>query len=88
MTGSQQFTVTTTPQVIAAAPAGTTIMPVGWFYLANGAAAIYLGGSGVSATTGALVAINGTFTGFLFPGDQIWAYCATTSTVTILQTGG
>jgi hypothetical protein len=86
--GCQQYTVTSAPQLIIAAPAGATIAPVGWFYVANGAAAVYLGGDGtVSSTTGALVAINGTFTGFLFPGDQIWAYSAGSSTVTVLQTG-
>ena len=89
MAGAQQYTVTAAALIASAPPSVNTTGPVGWFYIANGAAVVYLGGSAANATatTGASVAINGTFSGFLFPGDQIWAFCATTSVVTILLTG-
>jgi len=87
--GAQQYTVATTPVLIASAPATVTNGPSGWFYLSNTGATVYLAGSSANATatTGAAVVTTGTFTGFLFPGDQIWAFCATSTVVTVLQTG-
>lgn len=64
--------------------------PTGWFYLSNasGGTTVYLGGAGVTPSNGALVATSGTFTGYLFPGDQVYAVTSSsTSTVTVLQTG-
>lgn len=94
MAGSQQYSVTSATAVPVAAAPGSGVPqatipgPVGWFYIANGANAVYLGGANVSTSNGALVAANGTFTGFLYPGDVIYAIASsTTSTVTVLQTG-
>jgi hypothetical protein len=87
--GSAQFTVGTTPTLIAAAPGGVTVPgPVGWFSLVNGSGAIYLGGPNVTSANGAQVAASGTLSGWLFQGDQVWACTATsTSTVGVLITG-
>jgi hypothetical protein len=93
--GSQQYSVTSTTAVLLASAPGSgspnTINPgpVGWFYLANSSAgSVYVGGSNVTTSNGALVAASGTFTGFLFTGDAIYAIASsTTSTVSVLQTG-
>jgi hypothetical protein len=94
LAGSQQFSVTSGSAVAVASapgagiPQATITGPVGWFYLANGANPVHLGGSNVSTSNGAAVAANGTFSGFLFPGDTIFAIAdSTTSTVSVLQTG-
>jgi hypothetical protein len=88
MAASAAYTVTSTPVLIASAPNTPSTGPTGWFYLANGAAIIYLGGPSVSATNGVPVtATTGTFNGYLFAGDSVYAVCATTSNVTVFQTG-
>lgn len=89
--GSQQYTVTTTAVLIASAPP-TTGSPgfgqVGSVVVNNTGATVYLGGSNVSATNGLAVATSATtyFTIALFPGDNIYAICATSSVVSVLQT--
>lgn len=95
MAGSQQFSVTSATAVPVASAPGSGVPqatipgPVGWFYLANSSSgAIYIGGANVSSSNGALVAASGTFSGFLFSGDTIYAIASsTTSTVSVLQTG-
>jgi hypothetical protein len=89
MAGSQQYSVTSGAAVlIAAAPASAGIGPCGWFYIAT-TQTIYIGGSSaVSSSNGATATSSGPFTGWLFPGDQIWAVASsTTSSVSVLQTG-
>jgi hypothetical protein len=87
--GSAQYTVgASTPALIASAPAGGGTGPVGWFYFTNGSGVIYLGGSGVTSANGAQLAASTTLTGWLFPGDSIYAITASsTSAVGVLQTG-
>jgi len=91
MAGSAQYTAgASTAVLVAAAPVSQTPGPVGWFYFANGSGSIvvYLGGPGVTASNGAAVAANGTFSGYLFSGDQIYAIAASsTAAVSVLQTG-
>lgn len=90
MAGSAQYTITTAPQVIVAAPAGVTVPgPVGWFYITNGSGtAIYLGGPSVSSSNGAQLPASTTLSGYLFQGDQVYAATASsTSTVGVLTTG-
>ena len=87
MAGSLQYTVASSAVPIASAPAASAPGPVGWFYIANGAAAIFIGGPGVTTGTGAQIAANGTLSGFLFPGDQLYAICGTSSTVGVLTAG-
>jgi hypothetical protein len=93
--GSEQYSVTSSAAVLVAAAPGSGVPqsaipgPVGWFYLSNSSSgAIYIGGANVSSANGALVAASGTFSGFLFSGDAIYAIASsTTSAVTVLQTG-
>lgn len=89
MAASAQYTVGTTPVLLASAPSNAYPGAVGWFYLTNGSgAAIFLGASGVTSSNGAQVAASTTLTGLLFPGDAVYACTASsTSTVGVLQTG-
>jgi len=84
---SAQFTVTAAAQPLIMAPPGPQPGPVGWWYITNGAAVIYLGGPGVTVSSGAAVAASATLSGFLWPGDVIWAVSAGSSTVGVLRTG-
>lgn len=91
MASSAQYSVGASAQVIAAAPAeaGDNAGPAGWVYLSNGSGgSIYLGGPNVSSANGASVAASATWTGFLFPGDQLYAVQNSgASTVGVLTTG-
>lgn len=86
MAASQQYTVTAAVP-IASAPAGVANTPVGQVYLSNGAAVLYLGGPNVTAINGAPVAANATMNIYLWPGDVLYAFCATSSVIGVLQTG-
>jgi len=90
MAGSAQWAVGTTPVLIASAGPAATVGPTGWFYIVNSpTTAVYLGGgTSVTSTTGASLATSGTVSGFLFPGDTLYAVTASsTSTVSVLQMG-
>lgn len=90
--GSAQYTVTSTPQVIASMPASSTGSPgslqVGSAVVNNTGATVYLGGANVSSANGLAVATSATtyFTIPLFPGDTVYAVCSTSSVVSVLQT--
>jgi hypothetical protein len=91
MAGSAQWTVGTTPTLLASCPATVTPGPLGWFSIANGTAAtVYLGGgTAVSSTNGYPLAASGVVSGYLFPADQVFGICAAgSSAVRVLQTGG
>jgi hypothetical protein len=89
MSASAQYPVGTAPTLLASAPASGVVGPTGWMYLVNGSGGtIYLGAAGVTSTNGAPVAASTSFTGYLFPGDVVYAVTASgTSTVSVLQTG-
>lgn len=56
-------------------------------WVTNGAAAVAVGGSGVSMTNGLLLAANQTVGPLqLGAGESLYAVCATSSTVSWLQT--
>ena len=81
MASSEVFSVGTVATVVAACPANPGGEIQGWF---TGV----VGGAAVTSTTGYSVATGGTLTGFLFPGDQVYAVTsAGGGTVTVLQTG-
>lgn len=52
--------------------------------ISNGAAVLYLGGSNVSATTGAAIAINSVVKIELNPYEVIYGFCATSTVVGII----
>jgi hypothetical protein len=81
------ITVTTTPQLIAAAfGAAPAWQQAGALSITAIAGTIYLGGGGVSGTTGA--GVTAPLRVPLFPGDQVYAVTASgTATITVLQTG-
>lgn len=91
MAGSQQYTTSSTAQLIASAPAEQAVVPgpVSWVYLTNGSGgSCYLGGRGVTTSNGATVAASATWSGFLFPGDQLYVIQNSGSSVLgVLQTG-
>jgi len=88
--GSQQYTVATGPTLIASAPGdalpGGTPSPSAWVTVNNTGATAYLGGSNVSASNGMPMLTATTQSFALFPGDQLYAFCATSSVVSVLQT--
>lgn len=89
--GSNQYTVTSSPQLIASMPPATGspgYQQTGSVVINNTGATVYLGGSNVSTTTGLAVATSATtyFTVPLFPGDNLYAVCGTSSVVSVLQT--
>jgi hypothetical protein len=83
--GSKQYTVTAAA-LVAAESSATASGPAGSVYLSNTGATVYLGGPNVSATTGAPLASGATATLFLFPGDELYAFCATSTVLSVLQT--
>jgi predicted phage tail protein len=87
--GSAQFAIGTAASLVMVAPASSAAGATGWFYAVAGtAASVYLGASGVTSSNGAALAAGGTLSGFLFPGDQVYALTASgTSTLAVLQTG-
>lgn len=89
MAGSQQYAVGTAPTLVLSAPQASQVGPSGWFYVVAGTAAtVYLGSPVVTSSNGAAIAAGGTVTGFLFPGDTLYALTASgTSTLAVLQTG-
>ena len=91
MAGSQQYTTSTTAQLIASAPAEAAdeAGPMSWVYLTNGSGgSCYLGGAGLTTSNGASVAASTTWTGFLFPGDQLYVIQNSgSSALGVLQTG-
>lgn len=90
MAGSAQVSVTSAAAVLlAAAPVTLTPGQCGWAFLSNASSgAVWLGGPGVTASNGASLAASGTLPVPLFPGDQVWAIAAsTTSVVGVLATG-
>ena len=86
---SAQFALGTAATQVLAAPAALTQGPAGWFSVTAGtAAAVYLGGSLVTSANGYALTAGGTLTGWLFPGDCVYALTASgTSTLAVLQTG-
>ena len=90
MAGSAQYTVGTTPTLLASCPPASAPGPLGWFSVANGTAAtVYLGGgTAVSSTNGYALAASGTLQGYLFSADQVFGVCSSgSSAVSVLQTG-
>jgi hypothetical protein len=88
---SQQYTTTSSAQLIASAPAEQAVVPgpTGWVYLTNGSGgSLYLGGPNVSSSNGAAVAASATWSGWLFPGDSLYVIQDSASSVIgVLQTG-
>lgn len=87
--GSQQYAITSTPAVIAAAPAGPQTGPAGAVWLLPDASAdVYLGGEDVSSDTGFALPSGTDPVGPipLFSGDVLYAVTADTATVGVLQT--
>lgn len=89
--GSQQYTVGSTPVLIAAVPPATGFVgfqQTSSVVINNTGATVYLGGANVSTANGLAVATSATtyFTVALFPGDQLYAVCGTSSVVSVLQT--
>jgi hypothetical protein len=86
---SDQYTIGTAASLLAASSPGVIAAPSGWFYITNGSGAtIYLGAAGVTSSNGASVATSATLTGYLFPGDKLYACTASsTSAVGVLQSG-
>jgi hypothetical protein len=89
------ITVGTTPVQLAGAGAHPAARWSGSLRITNGTTAIYLGGPNVTPSNGFQVAANatwppaGSLPAPLFPGDQVWACTASsTSTVQAFQTGG
>jgi hypothetical protein len=88
VTGSAQYALGTAATLVASAPASLFPGPAGWFYAVAGTAAVYLGAPGLTSSNGAPVSAGGTVSGYLFPGDQVYALTASgTSTLAVLQTG-
>lgn len=92
MAGSNQYVVGTAASaatLLAAAPNTVTAGPAGWFSIVNGGTIIYYGGgTAVTQNSGVPLAANATLTGFLFPGDQIYAVTISgSSTVSVFQAG-
>lgn len=88
MASSEVFPVGTVATVVAAAPANPGAALSGWFTGVVSGATVYFGGAAVTSSTGYSVATGGTLTGFLFPGDSVYAVTsAGGGTVTVLQTG-
>lgn len=77
----ERVTVETTAVALNPAGTGGTILRI-----KNGAAAIDLGGSGVTAGTGFEVAASGEVTVELDSGDVLYAICATSSVVQVMRT--
>ncbi len=90
--GSQQYTVGTTAVLIAASPVASAQGVVGVaaanVVINNTGAVAYLGGSNVTASNGLPVPTSAStfITVTLYPGDQLYAYCATSTVVSVLQT--
>jgi len=87
--GSNQVTVgSSTPVLLAQAAVSFAPGPVASVLISNGSgAAIFLGGSGVTASNGSQLAASTAITLWLFPGDSLYAVTASsTSTVGVLQT--
>jgi hypothetical protein len=82
---SEQITVETSAVELSSAEsgavAGSKIM------VTNGAAVVFLGGSGVTTLTGLSLAANATLTVELNHGERLYAICATSSDVSVLRTG-
>ena len=71
-------TVTTTPVLIAAAPASTRLGMAGWLMITALDGSIYLGG-GPDLTPGNGAAVNAPLRMPIFPGDQVYACVASGS---------
>jgi hypothetical protein len=100
LAGAQQYSVGTTPTLLASAPAvgvgPAGVGPVGWFQFANGTAAtVYInGGTTVSSSNGYPLGTSATtvapnvLTGWLFSGDALYGIVSSgSSTVDVLVTG-
>jgi hypothetical protein len=91
MAASQQYAIGATAVPIASAPAEANVVPgpTAWFSLSNGSGgSIYLGGANVSSSNGYPMALSTALTGYLFPGDVLYAVQNSgASTVSILVTG-
>lgn len=89
MAGSAQYAIGTAAALVASAPPSGFPAPSGWFSAVAGtAAAVYLGGSTVTSANGYVLAAGGTLSGWLFPGDALYALTASgTSTLAVLQLG-
>jgi hypothetical protein len=84
--GSARYTVTSTAQVVGAGASGSGQGPSASAYMSNSGAIVYLGGAGVTTGNGVALADGASLTLWLFPGDRLYAVCATTSTLSVLQT--
>jgi hypothetical protein len=87
--GTQQYAITSTASLIAAAPAGVNTAPAGALWLQPDAANdIFIGGPGVTTSNGFKVkAGNAPFGPIpLYPGDTLYAVTASTATLGVLQT--
>jgi hypothetical protein len=81
------LTVTSTPQELTSGSTGDTTQGRS-LWIGNTSADIYLGGdNSVSAANGCPVATGVGPSFDLAQGEKLWAVCATSSTVKILETG-
>jgi Domain of unknown function (DUF4082) len=79
--------VSTTPVLIGQAAGSARRRQAAFVTLVNGTVPVYLGGSGVSSSNGVAVAANATWSGNLWPGDQLYAVTGSgTSYISLLQT--
>lgn len=86
MVGSKQYTVTSTPVLIASSPARSGTGPAASVFMSNTGATVYLGGVGVTSSNGVALVTTGTLSLFLFPGDDLYAVCGSSSVLSVLQT--
>lgn len=82
---SAQVTVATSAVELSVAEsgpvAGSTLV------ITNGAAIVFLGDVGVTASTGLSLAASATLTVRLNGGERLYAICGTSSSVSVLRTG-
>lgn len=85
---SQQSVGSGAPTLLASVPQTAAPGPAASVFISNGSGAVvYLGGSNVSSTNGAAMAVSTQITLTLFPGDALYAITASgSSTVSVVQT--
>lgn len=80
--------VGTSPVLIASVPSTGRSRIASYVEMRNGGTPVYLGGPDVTSPNGARVAANTSWSGPLFPGDQLYACTASgASLISVYQTG-